>query len=50
MGLIRFVIVPFYCAKFVIIPVKGFHLAKAKQEFRTVLFYRKKKERTITKM
>ena len=41
---------PFYCKKFVIAPVKGFRLVRAMQECTTVLFHRKKKERTITKM
>ena len=31
-------------------PIKGFHLVRAKQQCITVLFHRKKKERTITKM
>ena len=32
------------------IPVKGLRLIRAMQECTTVLFHRKKKERTITKM
>ena len=41
---------PFYCTKFVIAPIKGIHPVRAVQECTTVLFLRKKKERTITKM
>ena len=39
---------PFYSTKSVI--VKGFRLARAPQKCITVLFYRKKKVRTITKI
>ena len=46
MGLIRSAIVPFYCTKFVIAPVKGFRLARAMQECRVVFFHRKKKEQS----
>ena len=41
---------PFYSTKSVIAPVKGFRLARAMQKCITVLFYRKKKVRTITKI
>ena len=40
----------FYSTKSVIAPVKGFHMVRAMQQYITVLFHKKKKERAITKM